>query len=168
MDYRARPASPAIPVVALAAVAAALACTGIDGPRVEPAQVTPSAFGELRWLEGQWRGTATGATAGEKPFFEGYRFVDDSTVVTHHYPDSTMATVTDTGVVMLRDGEVVHRGGDATWVATRVDSAAIEFGPREGASNSFTWARQSRDVWVATLRAGNATPTVYRMQRVGP
>ena len=166
MRYPARP----LYRVAILAALGSPACSSADGApaRAEAVQVTPAEFADLRWLEGQWRGTATGVSAGEKPFYEGYRFVDDSTVVAHHYPDSTLATVTDTGGVMLREGEVVHQSGNATWVATRVDASAIEFGPREGTSNSFTWARQSQNLWVATLRAGRSTPTVYRMQRVGP
>lgn len=151
-------------------VFAATACLAGNADRESPrsAQVSPVAFQDLRWLEGQWRGTSTGASAGEKPFYEGYRFVDDSTIVTHHYLDSTLATVTDTGVVLLRGGEVVHQGGGATWAATRVGPGIIEFEPREAASNSIAWARNPDSGWTATLQAGNATPIVYRMERVGP
>ena len=124
-------------------------------------------FAQLRWLEGRWRG----ALPDGGFFYEQYRWTDDSTIVMHAFADSAFARATDSARVSLRNGVVANEGLTARWVATRLDSAAVEFVPRRGASNGFSWVRESPDRWTATLqspsRDGGVRSTVYRMERTG-
>ena len=130
-----------------------------------PATVTTQQLAALRWLEGDWRG-AEGAGA---PFFERYRFVDDSTIAGAEFgADSTFAGSGDAGQITLRGGQV--KSGE-NYVATAVAADSIHFEPlRRG--NSFVWRRESDSSWIATLRWRDTTGTpqqrIYHMRRVAP
>lgn len=136
-------------------------------PASEPRTFTQAEFASLRWLEGFWLGTGNGTS----PFYEGYRFRDDSTLVSFTYSDSTFATAADSGTIYLRGGVVVDQGDKASWVATAFDTTSIRFSPREGARNSFLWEHESDDKWRATLESpppegdGSVRRTVYQMVR---
>ncbi len=126
---------------------------------------TAQDFGRLRWLEGSWRGRLPDGGY----FYERYRLVDDSTIAMRAFPDSLFARVTDSSNITLRGGTVAAEGG-ARWVATRLDSDAVDFASEGNASNNFTWKRDSPDRWTATLRSNDAQgrprTTVYPMERV--
>lgn len=82
--------------------------------QVGAAEFSLQAFQELRWLEGTWRAE----TVGDPPFFERYRFVNDSTIEITYFADSTLVTATGSGSVALRPGRIVHEWEDARWAAT--------------------------------------------------
>lgn len=60
--------------------------------------------------------------------------------------------------------------GGSRWVATRLDSSAVDFASERNAANNFTWTKESPDRWMATLRStdrdGRPRTTVYAMERV--
>jgi len=133
----------------------------------QPLRVTPAQFRSLAWLEGQWRGR----TDRGQWFYESYALVNDSTLATHTFPDSTFAAPTDSSEIRLRGSEVVSQSGRKRWVVAALDTSHVRFVPVAGARNSFTWRRQSPGVWTATLRwpakIGRRTRmVVYRMERV--
>jgi hypothetical protein len=132
-----------------------------------PLRVSAAQFRALHWLEGRWRGSAPAAA----PFYQEYAFLDDSTLTTRTFADSTFARVTDSSEVRLRGGEVVSQSGPRRWALTAIDSARVRFTPVAHAHNAFTWKRESTDAWTATLRwparIGRRTRTViYQMVRV--
>jgi hypothetical protein len=123
-----------------------------------------AALNNLRWLEGSWRGSLPKGGY----FYERYAFVDDSTIAMRGFADSTFSAANDSASIVLRAGKVYDRGASAEWVATHLDPTTIEFSPGRGASNSFTWRRDSKDAWTATLKPRNGAPTIYNMQRFTP
>lgn len=137
-------------------------------PRTTPATITRAEFTRLRWIAGSWRGTGV----GQPPFYERYRFVDDSTLLVDSFADSTLATVTETSRYELRGGRLGNTG-NVRWGAVTIDAASVRFAPIAGARNEFTWTRESRDAWVAVLRwpaaAGQpARERTYRLTRWAP
>lgn len=132
-----------------------------------PAPVTLEQFQGLRWLQGNWRG----AEAGDQPFFESYLFLDDSTIRSFTYTDSTFRQAGDSGVVTWRGGVARVLGGPASWVATRFDSSGVHFEPEHGAGNSFDWILGDHDHWTASLTwPGSGNPPrirTYQMTRIG-
>jgi hypothetical protein len=123
-------------------------------------------FKSLRFLEGRWRGTMPDG----KPFFEEYRFLDDTTILKLAYADATFAKSTDSSRIELRDSTVADMGKTSRYVASRLDSLGADFIPQFGATNTFTWAKESPTRWLATIRwtdrNGQPQSVVYPMERV--
>jgi hypothetical protein len=120
------------------------------------ATATPSRtvadFQGLRYLEGDWRGS--GYAGG--PFYESYRFADDTTIEMTAWADSTMVVPRERSRYMLRDGVIrADRGG----VLVSVDADGHHF--RRG-SSAWTFRSVSPDRWTA--RVGPST--TYTMDRI--
>lgn len=131
------------------------------------ATVSLADFQQMRWINGMWRGFMPDG----KTFYERYRMVNDSTMVMHAFPDSTFGTPSDSSVIALRNGVVTSAGGSSLYVATRLDSTGVDFAPQRGATNRFTWARESATQWSATLRFadrdGRPQTVVYALHKFG-
>jgi hypothetical protein len=148
---------------ALVAAAPGFAQSSQRGQPTTPFAATD--FAKLKWLEGTWRGNAT----GQDPFYERYHFVNDSTIEISYFRDSTLTRESGTGRVYLTVGRIFHTTGPGRWGATRVDSSGIYFIPQVNARNTFAWTYQSGDTWTATLRSGatgRETVTIYEMKRM--
>lgn len=154
----------------LLGIALATACAKADraDQPVAPVSVTRDAFQTLRALQGTWRGHQP----DESQFYESYVFLDDTTIRSFGYSDSTFARAVDSSTIALRDGHVTTKGGPMVWLATRFDSATIRFDPVQEANNSFTFTILSRDAWTAQLdwrdSTGAPRSRTYRMERLGP
>ena len=118
-----------------------------DAAAPAPARVTRADLARLRWIAGSWRGTGD----GQAPFYERYRFVDDSTLLVDSFADSTLARVTETARYELRGGRLGNTG-DVRWVAVAIDGQSVSFAPVARARNGFTWRRDAADAWTAVLR----------------
>ena len=128
----------------------------------KPIMLTAEDLKKLRWIEGSWRGTGV----NQPPFFERYRFENDTTLAVDHFEDETLAKVTKTSRYELKNGE--FRGGSG-YVATALDDNSISFGPST-AKNSFTWKQDTKDSWTAILTlpaSGNkpASEVIYKLER---
>ena len=118
---------------------------------------------KLRWIEGTWRGSGV----DQAPFFERYRFENESTLAVDTFPDEKLDKVEDTARFELKDG----RFGNSSYVASSIDDNGIDFEPVGKAKNSFRWDRVSDNAWKATLKwpaEGNkpARERVYNMERI--
>lgn len=128
-----------------------------------PAKVTVAQFGQLRWLEGRWRG----AEAAGAPFFESYRFLDDSTILSFSFADSTFTTVTDSGRMQLRGDTVTSGWPVPERVAIALDSASVAFSAPLRGGNGFSWHLEGPGAWTARLpwdSAGVARVRRYEMR----
>jgi hypothetical protein len=119
----------------------------------------------LRWIEGTWRGTG-----GEAPFYERYKFENDSTLAVETLAGEKVDKVTDVTRFELKNGE--FGGGDegGRWVATFIDDKSIKFEPVAKARNSFRWEQESANSWKAVLSwpasdKGPAKQRIYQMER---
>jgi hypothetical protein len=138
-----------------------------DTPRETPAaaRITVADFGRLRWLEGRWRGEGSEGP----PFFEAYHFMDDSTIQSYTYADSTFASASDSGMIRLR-GDTVTSGWPAPqYVTTALDSTSVHFAALPGAANDFSWHYTGPGAWTARLTwdsAGVARERIYEMRAI--
>jgi hypothetical protein len=114
-----------------------------------PATLRTSDLRALQWIVGTWRGSGD----GQSPFYERYRFVDDSTLLMEGFKDSTLAQITETTRYELRGGLFANAGpaDAAQWVAVRLTGGAVTFAPVRRARNRFTWKPVSADEWAADL-----------------
>jgi hypothetical protein len=99
---------------------------------------------QLKWIEGTWRGSGV----DQAPFFERYRFENDSTLAVDTFPDEKLDKVEDTSRFELKDG----RFGSSHYIASSIEDNAINFEPLGNAKNSFRWERVSDNAWKATLK----------------
>ena len=72
---------------------------------MRPVSVSPAQLAALDWLVGRWRG----AMPDGAPFFEAYAMRDSVTIAKFDYPDSTFATPSDSGLLVLR-GDTLFSG----------------------------------------------------------
>ena len=142
--------------------AASPAATPVLSPA--PKLIAPSELRKLRWIEGTWRGTG----GDVPPFYERYRFENESALVVETFADEKFTTVNDTSRFELKDGHFGHSEGESGSVATAFDDNSISFDPI-GKGNSFRWQRESADSWKAVLnwidKAGNPKERIYNMER---
>jgi hypothetical protein len=132
----------------MTAVLSACSAGGTRRVGSSPEAVSASGFKRLGWLEGSW----VGKEPDGKPFYEEYRFKDDSTMGTWSFRDSAATSPNDSGEIRLRGGRVTSGNDLVSWVVTSLDNGRIEFAPlRGGVHNSFSWTRGSDGGWVASL-----------------
>jgi hypothetical protein len=144
--------------------AAAQGSQGTAAPT--PATLTAAELAKLRWIEGAWRGTGD----VEKPFYERYRFENDSTLAVEGFPDETLSKADDVTRFELKDGRFGNGGEGSRWAASEVTDDSITFVPVKGARNSFRWQKEPDGTWTAILEwpaAGDkpARRRVYKMER---
>lgn len=123
---------------------------------------TTADIAKLKWLEGTWRGSGV----DQKPFFERYRFENESTLLVDSFPDEKMDKVEDTSRFELKDGKF----GNGSYAASAIDNNSVDFEPIT-ANNSFRWERVSDNAWKATLKfpaRGDkpARERIYNMERI--
>ena len=121
---------------------------------------------KLKWIEGTWRGTGD----VEAPFFERYRFENETTLVVDSFTDETLTKLEDTTRFELRDGQFGNGGEGARWSATAIDYQGVTFEPMVRARNSFRWQRESDKTWTAILKWPAAEgklgrQRIYKMER---
>ena len=129
----------------------------------KPKLITTADLQKLRWIEGSWRGSGV----DQAPFFERYRFENETTLVVDTIEGEK---VTDTTRFELKNGEFGGGSEGSRYVAIALDENSIQFAPVTKARNSFRWQRETADSWKAILNgpAANGKPAgerVYNMER---
>jgi hypothetical protein len=130
-----------------------------------PATIPVGDFQQLRYLAGSWRGDRDSGP----PFFQRFVFLNDTTIRSFQYrQDSSFSTPAESTLIAWTGNRVRSGGPGGSWLATGWGPDSVRFEPEEGASNSFTWIRESQDAWTARLdlAAPGSTPVLYRMTRV--
>jgi len=135
-------------------------------PSPTPVAVTAADLAKLRWLEGSWKGTGDGVD----PFYERYRFENETTLMIESFANDKMDKATETSRYELIDGHFGQSGDGARYVATAIDENSISFAPVAKAKNSFKWEKESANAWKATLtwpgKDNAPMQRVYKMERI--
>ena len=125
---------------------------------------TEADIAKLKWIEGTWRGMD-----GDKPFFERYRFENETAMIVETLADDTLAKVSETSRFQLLDGEFTHTEGNQSSAASSITDKSVQFVPTSGGGNSFRFERQSDGTWNAILEWPSspnkpAGSKVYKME----
>jgi hypothetical protein len=143
------------------------ASTSAPSPSPSPKQITTAELAKLRWIEGSWRGTG----GGVPPFYERYKFENDSTLVVEGLADETLSKVNDVSRFELKDGHFGSGTDDSGSVAIALDDNSITFAPL-GKGNFFRFQRESDNSWKAILnwtdKTGAPKERIYLMERITP
>jgi hypothetical protein len=153
-------------LIAVSFLCFATSAIGQQTQTPKPKLITTADLQKLRWIEGSWRGTG----GGQPPFFERYRFENDTTLAVDTIEDGK---VTETTRFELKHGEFGQSDDGARSVATAIDENSITFEPVTKGHNSFRFQRVTADSWKAVLNwpATNDKPArerVYNMKRWPP
>ena len=136
-------------------------------PSPSPKLITTTDLAKLRWIEGSWRGSGD----GQSPFYERYKFENDSTLVVETLADKTLSNVSDVSRFELKDGHFGSGTADSGSVATALDDNSIAFAPL-GKGNFFRFQRESDNSWKAILnwtdKTGAPKERIYLMERLVP
>lgn len=125
--------------------------TSATSGAADTVRFTLADFQALRYVEGDWVGS--GYAGG--PFYESYRFVDDSTIEMTSWTDSTFATVNEQSQYLFRDG-IIRTSKGARLV--RIDDGH-HF---QATSYSWTFRPVNADRWTAQV----GPSTTYTMDRI--
>ena len=110
--------------------------------------ITPADLAKLRWIEGSWRGTGD----IDKPFYERYKFENETTLAVESFADETLSKATDISRFELKDGEFGSTGPDGSRsAASAIDANSVIFEPVAKSRNSFRFQRESENSWKAML-----------------
>ncbi|HKY27118.1 MAG TPA: hypothetical protein VJM12_04150 [Pyrinomonadaceae bacterium] len=135
-------------------------------PSPQPITITAEDLKKLRWIEGSWRGTGD----IDKPFYERYKFENDTTLLVEGVADEKFDKVTDVSRFELKDGHFGSSSGESGSVAVALDDNSITFAPLGKMRNSFRFQRESADAWKAILtwkeKDGTPKERVYKMDRM--
>ncbi len=132
--------------------------------------ITSADVAKLRWIEGSWRGTGD----IDKPFYERYKFENETTLAVESFDDDTFSKPTDLSRFELKDGEFGSTGPDGSRsAASAIDANSVTFEPVVKSRNSFRFQRESENSWKAMLTwpATDTTPAGqrnYLMERWPP
>lgn len=153
-------------ILPLIAVLALLpGCRLFERKAADGLTVSLEQFSQLKWIEGRWEGTGPDSVT----FRESYIFLDDSTIKSITWADTSFTQVSDSSFLTLRELQVTSGAGDHRWVLTRWDRFGLRFEPRGKAANIFVWRRIDDYNWLATLTwtdaEGKRQQRVYTMRR---
>lgn len=130
-----------------------------------PKNITTAELAKLKWIEGSWKGTGD----IDKPFYERYKFENDTTLLVETFPDEKFEKASESDRFELKNGEFgkfVDGGGS---VAIALDDNSVTFAPRSK-GNIFKFQRETPDTWKAILtwRDANGNPKErnYLMTRI--
>ncbi len=147
--------------------AAADSLAAVPPARVDSGSFTADDFRRLAWLHGRWEGFTP---EGDR-YYAQYQMLDDSTIIMHAFGDARFTAANDSARLTLRHGVVAREGPGGRWVATRLDSAGVDFAPVRIAGNYMTLARESATAWNTTLRwtdrDGRPQSRLYALHKYG-
>lgn len=132
--------------------------------------ITPADLAKLRWIEGSWRGTGD----IDKPFYERYKFENETTLAVESFDDDKFGNPSDVSRFELKDGEFGSTDPDGRRsAASAIDANSVTFEPVVKSRNTFRFERESENSWKAILTwpATDKAPAgqrTYKMERWPP
>ena len=116
---------------------------------------------KIKWIEGNWK-----AMDDDEPFYEVYKFINDSTITILNYElKGTDTTNAYTDKISWKDG-LYFLGEKLDWAAAVIEDSVIEWHPNNSnVHNDISWKLRSDSGWDATLTSPKGIK-VYNMQKV--
>lgn len=117
---------------------------------------------KIKWIEGSWKGLYKG-----EPFYEIYRFVNDSTLESLGYEwNGKDSSKTSRSYLIFRDG-AYYLGDKQNYKVVYITDSAINMMPHVEANNEVLWKYRDSTGWDAILK-GKKETNIYNMQRFDP
>lgn len=115
---------------------------------------------KLSWIEGNWKGMD-----GDKPFYELYRMVNDTTLEIFSYSWNGKDSSESSRSVVGRKNGTYYLGDSLNYKVVALTDSSIFMIPNYKAFNSILWKRVDANKWEAILQAKRGRK-VYIMERI--
>jgi hypothetical protein len=117
---------------------------------------------KIKWIEGKWKGLYKG-----DPFYEIYRFINDSTLESIGYDwNGKDSSNTKKSYVYFKDG-VYYLGEKQNYKVVSITETEIKMVPNVDAHNDVLWKYRDSTGWDAVLK-GTKETNIYNMQHFDP
>jgi hypothetical protein len=115
---------------------------------------------KMKWLEGTWKGIANG-----EPFYEAWKFVNDSVMVNFGIDVKNGDTLIEESAPMILSRGEIWMGQTIRWKASRlVGNEIVLKNDTAKFSNTIIWMHTSDDHWFTILEHPGST-SYYDMIR---
>ncbi len=115
---------------------------------------------KISWIEGNWKGMD-----GTNPFYEIYKFANDSTIeITSYEWNGTDSSKSSKSLLLWKEGRY-YLGNDLNYSVTEITDNSISMDPNNKANNSILWTTKDANTWIATLKT-KSTEKTYTMERI--
>ena len=156
-------------IIVILVTVAAIGCGGSKEEETVAADqhVTAQQYGKddlkkIKWIEGKWQGLYKG-----QPFYEIYRFVNDSTLESIGYEwDGKDSSKTTISYVHFKDG-AYYLGDKQNYKVISITETEIKMLPNVGVNNDVLWKYRDSTGWDAILKGAKET-NIYNMQHFDP
>lgn len=117
---------------------------------------------KIKWIAGKWKGMD-----GDKPFYEIYEFINDSTIKIINYElkeGTTDSTNSYTDNLFWQDG-LYFLGANKDWATGLIADSVIQLQPNsDRIHNDITWQLKADGSWDALLTSPKGVK-IYHMQK---
>jgi hypothetical protein len=123
---------------------------------------TSSDFQKMKWLIGGWEGK----TSSGSPFYEAWKFYNDSVLVNFIIEIRNSDTIVkESSAIFIQKGKICMGSHNSTWNLSRLTNNEMIFkNDSINYSNTIIWVRSADDHWFAILQSSGST-TVYDLHR---
>ena len=118
---------------------------------------------KLKWIEGKWKGMDE-----DKPFYEIYEFINDSTIVTISYDwNGKDSSNSFTDHLYWKEG-LFYLGDKQDWAVKAINDSMVQMLPNSSRiHNDITWIAKGPGRWDAVLVSPKGTKE-YHMEKFDP
>lgn len=117
---------------------------------------------KIKWIAGKWKGMDD-----DKPFYEIYEFINDSTIKITNYElkeDSNDSTNSYIDNLFWQDG-LYFLGANKDWATGLIEDSVIQLQPNsDRIHNDITWQLKTDGSWDAVLTSPKGVK-IYHMQK---
>ncbi|HEX6181555.1 MAG TPA: hypothetical protein VFZ47_09945 [Chitinophagaceae bacterium] len=124
------------------------------------AQKKVDSLRRISWIEGNWQGMD-----GNNPFYEIYKFKNDSTLEITSYNWNGKDSSGTSKSVITRHNNSYYLGDSLNYRVITISDSSILMFPNYKANNAILWKKVDGDTWHAFLETRQARKT-YVMKRI--
>lgn len=111
---------------------------------------------KISWIEGNWKGMD-----GETPFYEIYKFKNDSIIeITSYEWNGTDSSNTSVSLLSWSNDKY-YLGDNKNYNVVEITDSSIFMNTNHKANNSILWKIQNPDLWIAILKSKNTEKTYH-------
>ena len=130
-----------------------------NGLKTETVAYTQQDLKRIGWIEGNWKGMDNNT-----PFYEIYKFVNDSTLETTSYNwDGKDSSQSSTTLLQWKENKY-YLGDMMNWEVKEISDSSIYMIPNK-ANNDIRWRFVDQNNWDAILNT-NGQDKIYHMERI--